>query len=250
VREARLAWRFDQNLLPRLFELRGVDAGRLPEFPFRDDTLLLWDAIRSYVRAQLSIHYQSDDDVRADWELQAWADEITRPDRAAFQGLEGLVRVKRDGRECWGIASLDYLVDVVSLIVYTAGPQHAGVNYAQYPLMSYLPSVAGTAYAPPPTSAASADPEADFLAVLPPLDVSLYQLSFGYLLSNVQYDTFGNYSDNPRRPYFADERAEEAAIDFRLALAAAEVEIRARNRSRPLAYENQLPSRIPNSISI
>jgi len=250
VRDARLAWRFDQNLLPRLFELRGVDAERLPEFPFRDDTLLLWEAIRNYVRAQLTLYYRSDDDLRADWELQAWVDEITRPDRAAFQGLSGLIRVKRDGRECWAIDSLDYLVEVVSLIVYTAGPQHANVNYAQYPMMSYLPSVAGTAYAPPPTSAPSADAAAEYLAVLPPLDVSLYQLSFGYLLSSVQYDTFGHYSDNPRRPYFADARAEEAATDFRQALAAAEAEIRQRNRSRPLPYENQLPSRIPNSISI
>ncbi|HTS03752.1 MAG TPA: arachidonate 15-lipoxygenase, partial [Thermoanaerobaculia bacterium] len=76
------------------------------------------------------------------------------------------------------------------------------------------------------------------------------QLSFGYLLSSVQYDTFGTYSDNPRRPYFADARAEAVNVDFRMALAAIEAEIRKRNRTRPLPYENQLPSMIPNSISI
>ena len=139
---------------------------------------------------------------------------------------------------------------MVSLIVYTAGPQHANVNYAQYPMMSYLPNVSGTAYAPPPTSVAVADADAGYLKVLAPLDVALYQLSFGYLLSSVQYDTFGTYSDNPRRPYFADEEAEKASIDFRLALARIEAEIRKRNESRPLPYENQLPSMIPNSISI
>ncbi len=57
VRDARLAWRFDQNLPHRLFALRGVDRERLPEFPFRDDTLLLWDAIREYVRAYLACYY-------------------------------------------------------------------------------------------------------------------------------------------------------------------------------------------------
>jgi hypothetical protein len=35
-----------------------------------------------------------------------------------------------------------------------------------------------------------------------------------------------------------------------MALAAIEAEIRKRNRTRPLPYENQLPSMIPNSISI
>ena len=69
VRDARLAWRFDQNLPHRLFELRGLDASRLPEFPFRDDTLLLWDAIRDFVGAYLARYYASDED-RA-----AWVDE-------------------------------------------------------------------------------------------------------------------------------------------------------------------------------
>ena len=250
VRDARLAWRFDQNLPHRLFELRGLDATRLPEFPFRDDTLLLWDAIRDFVGAYLARYYASDEDVREDFELQAWVHEITSPQAAAFQGLSGLTFADGPGGKVARIDSLDYLVEMVSLMVYTAGPQHANVNYAQYPMMSYLPSVSGTAYAAPPTSAPVADAEAEYLKVLAPLDVALYQLSFGYLLSSVQYDTFGTYSDNPRRPYFADEEAEKTSIEFRLALHRIEAEIRKRNESRPLPYENQLPSMIPNSISI
>jgi len=250
VRDARLAWRFDQNLPHRLFELRGLDAARLPEFPFRDDTLLLWDAIRDFVGEYLELYYLSDQDVREDTELQAWVHEITSPEAGAFQGLSGLTFVDGPSGKVARIDSLDYLVEMVSLMVYTAGPQHANVNYAQYPMMSYLPNVSGTAYAPPPTSAEVADAEAEYLKVLAPLDVALYQLSFGYLLSNVQYDTFGTYSDNPRRPYFADGEAEKASIEFRLALNRIEAEIRKRNESRPLPYENQLPSMIPNSISI
>jgi arachidonate 15-lipoxygenase len=244
VRDARLAWRFDQNLPHRLFALRGVDRDRLPEFPFRDDTLLLWDAIRAYVRAYLSCWYAGDDDVRADAEVQAWAGEMTDPACAAFKGFGGIAGEGAAAR----IESFDYLVDLVSLLVYTAGPQHANVNYAQYPLMSYVPSVSGSTYTPPPTSAAPAAGAA--LAALPPVDVALYQISFGYLLSSIQYDTFGAYTDNPRRPYFADARAEAANTDFRLALATIEAEIRTRNKTRPLPYENQLPSMIPNSISI
>lgn len=246
VRDARLAWRFDQNLPHHLFELRGVDAARLPEFPFRDDTLLLWGAIRAYVRAYLGVYYDGDAAVRADGEVQAWVGEITGPHAAAFQGLLGLTNTGPTPT----LDSLDYLADIVSLLIYMGGPQHANVNYAQYPMMSYLPNVSGTAYAPPPTRSPGGDAETEMLKVLPPIDVSLYQLSFGYLLSGVQYDTLGHYSDNPRRPYFKDERAEAAAIDFRMALCAIEATIRDRNRSRPLAYENQLPSMIPNSISI
>ena len=251
VRDARLAWRFDQNLPHTLFTLRGVDRERLPEFPFRDDTLLLWDAIREYVRAYLACSYAGNDDVRADTEVQAWVQELTGSQGAGFRGFGGLTWTGgAEGQGTPRLESFDYLVDMVSLIVYTAGPQHANVNYAQYPLMSYLPSVSGSAYAPPPsggTPAASPDP---LLALMPPVDVALYQVAFGYLLSSVQYDTFGTYSDNPRRPYFADPRAEAVNVDFRMALAAIEAEIRKRNKTRPLPYENQLPSMIPNSISI
>ncbi len=250
VRDARVAWRFDQNLPHRLFELRGLDVSRLPEFPFRDDTLLLWDAIRDFVGAYLALYYTSDEDVRQDSEVQAWVHEITSPQAAAFQGLSGLAFLEGPSGKVARIDSLDYLVEMVSLMIYTAGPQHANVNYAQYPMMSYLPAVSGTAYAAPPTAAAVADPEAEYLKVLAPLDVALYQLSFGYLLSSVQYDTFGTYSENPRRPYFVDGPAEKASIEFRMALARIEAEIRKRNEKRPLAYENQLPSMIPNSISI
>ncbi len=251
VRDARLAWRFDQNLPHRLFALRGVDRERLPEFPFRDDTLLLWDAIRAFVRAYLACYYGGNDDVRADTEVQAWVGEITSPAGAAFQGLDGLKFTGGSpGEGTTRIDSFDYLVDMVSLIIYTAGPQHANVNYAQYPLMSYLPSVSGSAYAPPSPAAKAAGSPDPLLEVLPPVDVALYQVAFGYLLSSVQYDTFGTYTDNPRRPYFLDERAEATAIDFRMALAGIEAEIRKRNKSRPLPYENQLPSMIPNSISI
>jgi arachidonate 15-lipoxygenase len=202
------------------------------------------------VGAYLALYYASDEDVRQDTELQAWVHEITSPEAAAFQGLSGLTFVEGPSGKVARIDSLDYLVEMVSLMVYTAGPQHANVNYAQYPMMSYLPAVSGTAYSAPPTTAAVADAEAEYLKVLAPLDVALYQLSFGYLLSSVQYDTFGTYSENPRRPYFVNDAAEKASIDFRMALARIEAEIRKRNEKRPLPYENQLPSMIPNSISI
>ncbi len=251
VRDARLAWRFDQNLPHRLFALRGVDRERLPEFPFRDDTLLLWDSIRSYVGAYLALYYSGNEDVKNDPEVQAWVAEVTSTAGAAFQGLGGLKwSGGAEGKGTPTLDSFDYLVDMVSLIVYTAGPQHANVNYAQYPLMSYLPSISGSLYAPPPKDAEAAGAKGAYLAVLPPIDVALYQIGFGYLLASVQYDTFGTYSDNPRRPYFGDPKAEAINTDFRMALAVIEAEIRKRNAARPLPYENQLPSMIPNSISI
>jgi arachidonate 15-lipoxygenase len=247
VSQAHQAWRWDENNPDRVFALRGVD--RLPVFPFRDDTTLLWRATRKFVDAYLRVYYRNDQDVRDDTELQGWIHELVSPLYCGFKGLGGL-SPSGDPERPWRIESLDYLVDMVAQIIYIAGPQHASVNYAQYPLMSYMPSVAGTIYHAPPTRSTALATIDDCLAWYPPLDVALYTFSFEFLLSSVQYDTFGHYEQNPRTPYFTDPRVQPLVADLQDELALAEIEIRKRNQARPMPYPFQLPSQIPNSISI
>jgi len=247
IASAHRAWRWDENNPDRVFHLRGVDA--LPAFPFRDDTLLLWQATRTFVSAYLRTYYSNDQDVRDDDELQGFVNELVSPLYAGFKGLNGLKLVD-DERGTVRIDSLDYLIEMIAQIIYIAGPQHASVNYAQYPLMSYMPSVAGTIYHAPPTRSTQLTSIDDCMAWYPPLDVALYTFSFEYLLSSVQYDTFGHYDSEPRTPYFTDPRIQTLAADFRDALALIEIEIRKRNQTRPIPYPYQLPSQIPNSISI
>lgn len=245
--DSHVAWRWDDNNPERVFALRGVD--KLPVFPFRDDTLLLWHATKEWVGRYLRTYYRNDQDVRDDDELQGWIGEMTSPLYCAFKGMGGLVGGAGPEQPA-RIESLDYLIDVIAQIVYIAGPQHASVNYAQYPLMSYMPSVAGTIYRQPPMRSTQVKTVQDCLPWYPPLDIALYTFSFEFLLSSVQYDTFGHYDSNPRKPYFTDARVQEAAADFRDALALIEIEIRKRNRARPMPYPFQQPSQIPNSISI
>ena len=49
---------------------------------------------------------------------------------------------------------------------------------------------------------------------MPPIDVALYQASFSYLLSSVQYDKLGHYAQNERRPYFKDKRVAPVVAAF------------------------------------
>ena len=209
--ENAAAWRFEQKLPNKLFALRGVDAARLPEFPFRDDALLLWNNIRKFVTNYLGVYYAGDADVIADTEVQGWMNELVDERYGDIKGLERLKVDPSTGRV--QIDSFDYLCDIVALIIYTAGPQHASVNYPQWPMMSYLPSVSGTAYAAPPKASDQTIEKPEHY-LLPPLDVALYQASFGYLLSGVQYDVLGVYEANPRRPYLIDDRVLEFYYEF------------------------------------
>ena len=64
-------WDFQLNI-----EKRGVS--NLPNYYFRDDGLLLWDATKEYVEEILNIFYLSDEDVLEDPEIQDWFSEIYR----------------------------------------------------------------------------------------------------------------------------------------------------------------------------
>lgn len=247
--EASAAWRWDEHSPDRLFDLRGVNQNALPEFPFRDDTLLLWQAIKKFVGSYVAAYYPDDATVANDTELQGWINELVSPMYAGFQGMNGL-EATHNPQSPFRLGSRSYLIEIVSHIIYIAGPQHASVNYAQFPLMSYSPAVSGTIYRAPPATSTVIASRADCMDWYPPLDIALYIVSFGYLLSGIQFDTLGQYSTNPRTPYFTDPKVTETVLDFQEDLAKIEAEIRQRNRSRPVPYQCQLPSMIPNSISI
>ena len=247
VREAHLAWQFDDNNPDVIFDIRGV--ADIPDFPFRDDTQLLWQAVNKWVSAYVNLYYPTTADLLDDYELQAWINEMVSPNYAKVAGMRGL-KETGNAKQPYVIDDVNYLIKVISQIIYIAGPQHASVNYAQYPLMSYMPSVAGTIYQPAPGKETQIANEQDCLAWYPPLDVSMYTFLFEYLLSGVQYDTFGHYSEDPKIPYFKDTRLSLALSEFQEELADIEITIRRRNRQRPMEYPFQLPSQIPNSISI
>ena len=237
VNDARKAWRWYDNSPDNIFRLRGVDT--LADFPFRDDTRLLWKAIESFVDSYVEHYYATDEAVTSDPELTAWVGELCSPQYGNLMGLEA-PKTRAE------------LAQIVAQTIYIAGPQHASVNYPQYPLGSYAPSVAASVYGKAPTAEDEVKDVKDCLPWFLPLDVALYTISFEYLLSGVQFDVLGHYSDSANRqyPYFADRPAETALQAFQSALAQAEATIHARNLERPMPYLFQLPSRIPNSISI
>lgn len=247
IRQAHLAWQFDDNSPDHVFDIRGV--ADIPDFPFRDDTQLLWQSLQKWVGAYIDTYYPDEQAMLDDYELQAWINEVVSPNFAKVTGMNGLTATG-DEKQPFRIDNKNYLKKVISQIIYIAGPQHASVNYAQYPLMSYMPSVAGTIYQPAPDANTEIGSVDDCIKWYPPLDVSMYTFLFEYLLSGVQYDTFGHYNEDPKIPYFTDERLEEPLSEFQKELAEIEVEIHHRNKVRPMKYPFQLPSQIPNSISI
>lgn len=218
---------FDDLDLPARMVGRGVMSRTgLTVYPYRDDALLLWPAIDTWVRSYLAAYYASDGDVRADAELQAWAREMTAADGARMKGFPE------------AFDTLDRLATAVTRIVFLAGPHHAAVNYAQLRSMMVIPNMTGAAWSP------AADRLID---LLPPIGVACTQAEIIWTLTCYQYGRLGYYG-----AALTDPRVLEPLARFQTHLEQAESTITARNRTERARepYLYLAPSRVPNSTNI
>jgi arachidonate 15-lipoxygenase len=229
------SYSFNNAILPKQFKQRGVDdANLLPVYPYRDDALLVWDAIHQWVSDYLKLYYAKDEDIQKDAALQAWAAEAQ-----AYNG--GRVS---DFGEDGGIKTREYLADATTLIIFTASAQHAAVNFPQKDLMGYAAALPMAGYSPASTLKGEVS-EQDYLNLLAPLDQAQRQYNLLSLLGSVYYNRLGEYPQG----YFKDPQVKPLLQAFQSNLQQVEATINQRNLNRP-TYEYLLPSKIPQSINI
>ena len=232
VRAVR-SYPFKEAMLPNALRARGVDGGTLPEYPYRDDALLYWNAIRSWADEYLRTYYRSEADLAADFEVANWYRELVAPDGGRVVGFG----------ENGSLGGLEELIDAATLLIFTSSIQHAAVNFPQFDLMTYTPNMplAGFAAAP-----GARDGRAqDFLDLLPPLPSARLQLVILYFLGTVHHTTLGMYSAGE----LCDPRVRKPLARFRDELERIGRVIRDRNRERP-PYTFLDRGGIPQSINV
>jgi arachidonate 15-lipoxygenase len=228
---------FNSAMLRTQLQQRGVDnPEQLPVYPYRDDALLVWDAIRQWVSDYLHSYYADDAAVQQDVALQNWAAEV----QAHAGG-----RMQEFGEADGKIQTLEYLIDATTLIIFTASAQHAAVNFPQKELMSYTPAMPMAGYLPASILQGEVT-EQDYYRLLPPLDQAQRQYNLLQLLGSVHFNQLGDYPEG----HFSDPKVCSLLVQFQHSLQDVEATIRQRNLARPLPYDYLLPSNIPQSINI
>jgi arachidonate 15-lipoxygenase len=236
---------FNDSMLPRFFEQRGVnDVSKLPDYPYRDDAMLIWEAIHQWVNSYISVYYQSDRDVVDDTELQRWFESLIADNGGRMTGFG-----ESNSSGGLDIHSRAYLIDAVTLIIFTSSVQHAAVNFAQATYMSYSPNMPFAGYRPSPKSAAGATKD-DYFDLIPPLEQAEAQMNIAYTLGSVYYTQLGQYQNQDEPRYFTDRDIQQALKTFQDRLKEIETVIQDRNAVRPTFYSFLLPSKIPQSINI
>lgn len=227
---------FNEGFLPKALAARGVLDENL-EYPYRDDALLVWQAIERWVTAYVGLYYASDTHVSGDEQLMSWAQEIVAKDGGRIVGFG------EDGRG--KLSTTWYLIKALTMIIFTSSAQHAAVNFPQAELMTYTPIVPFATYRSAPLSASESanNPLLDMYA---PMDVAMLQVEFLSVLGGIYYTKLGEYP----ALWFRDLAIHRPLEQFQQELAGIGKTIEMRNRGRFGPYPYFQPEKIPQSINI
>ena len=231
-----------------LFDLRGdlerrgvLDPAVLPDYPYRDDSLPVWEAIERFVKDFLAVFYPTDAEVQQDTELQAFASEMTRADAGGLPGAPS------------SFSTVAELAHFLTQTIFTASAQHAAVNNGQYDYIGYIPNFPAAIYTPPPTDRLDrSDKEID--DSFPPTAPAARQIGFVHVLSTPTRDPmtgeekFLLAADPPFFEGFSG--AQEAQNAMFAAMRDLSEQIWGRNLLRAVPYTYLDPAQIAQSIAI
>lgn len=235
---------FNESVPDKEMANRGVlDADHL-KYPFRDDSIKLWNVIRDWVRVFVTAYYKSDKDVQEDSELQAWGREIVA---AEGGGVPGFGEAS-DG----SIKTVNYLVQFTAQLVYIGSVQHSALNFPQGTHMQFVPAMPVVGFAPAPKTAKPYKDIDDWVSnMLPDLKVAQRQLNTMELLAALQYTTLGEYG---RDLNFAPDEVDDSVKEFKERLGEIGGEIQKRNTLERKAglpvYDFLVPKNIPQSTNV
>ncbi|MEH2211520.1 lipoxygenase family protein [Nostoc sp.] len=224
-------WSVEKFTFPRLIKSRRTDDPELlPHFPFRDDGILIWNAVEKFVYEYLQLYYKTSQDISDDYELQNWARELVAQDGGRVKGMPAKIE------------TLEQLIEIISVVVFTCAPLHSALNFSQYEYMAFVPNMPYAAYHPIPETK-GVDLET-IMKILPPFKQAADQVMWTEILTSYHYDKLGFYDEE-----FADPLAQEIVVQFQQNLHEIERQIDIRNQTRPIPYNYFKPSQIINSIN-
>uniref|UniRef100_A0A0D9VQ87 Lipoxygenase n=1 Tax=Leersia perrieri TaxID=77586 RepID=A0A0D9VQ87_9ORYZ len=102
----------------------------IEDYPYANDGLLLWSAIRSWVESYVELYYPDTQTVQCDTELQGWYHESVHVGHGDLRHAPWWPRLTTPAD----------LASILTTLVWLASAQHAALNFGQYPLGGYVPN--------------------------------------------------------------------------------------------------------------
>ncbi|XP_047475113.1 allene oxide synthase-lipoxygenase protein-like isoform X1 [Penaeus chinensis] len=235
-------WSFErEGQVEKELEARGVmDKNILPYYPYRDDAVPLYQAIKKYVSTVVRHHYDTPEKLTGDYELKWWREELVKP---RDQNGVGLKDIPGNAEE--GFTSVDEVVDTITSIISTCSLGHAAANFQQYEQYAFVPNYPGILFGKIPTEKKNYTEE-DIMAMLPTKRMTLDIMVITKLLSSRGTKSLGDFE----MQYLYDPVGVNAAKEFQKDLKRLSLEMKKRNIDRQWEFEWLDPEIVPNSISV
>ncbi|KAI3418270.1 Lipoxygenase [Psidium guajava] len=132
-------WRFDEQGLPSDLLKRGMAIQDLEspagvklifqDYPYGEDGLDIWIAIKTWVTDFCSVFYKQDGHIQSDEELQAWWSEI-----------KNVGHGDKKHEKWYEMKNLADLIEALTTLIWTSSALHASVAFGQYAYAGYPPN--------------------------------------------------------------------------------------------------------------
>ncbi|KAL7113344.1 hypothetical protein ACP275_04G055700 [Erythranthe tilingii] len=212
-------WQFNLEGLPADLISRGMAVEdptaphglklTIEDYPYANDGLLMWDAIKKWIADYVACYYQESSLVQSDDELQAWWTEI----RTVGHGD------KKDATWWPELKTPEDLVEILTTIIWVASGHHAAVNFGQFDFGAYFPNRPTIARTQMPTEDPNNEatkqfmerPEEFLLKSFPSQIQATIIMAIIDVLSTHSPDE--EYIGEKIQPYWADDKVITAAFE-------------------------------------
>jgi len=262
-------WNLKDEALPEGLKKRGVtkESGALPNYPYRDYGLKMWDAIEAYVTEYVELYYgaegaESEKKIAGDAELQAfWADY-----KRGHGSLDTWLKENGtpEGLEWPALKTTKDLARILTTWIWVASCQHSAVNFNQYDYSAFVPNH--------PASIRKQYPygkkidETTFMDLMPPPPENWKVMTVVQTLvsKSVEEQFIGEKPDQYSENWFLDAKAKAIYDRFGDRIDQVQKELEALNEDSFVPYNYLIPKKsanpnkellpfsfgIPNSVAI
>ena len=242
---------------PARINERGMDECPSLDYPYRDDGMLLWNAILKWVNDFLGVYYEDHHKVLKDVYLCAWLRELESSTGGNVKWINSTLNFNESNAR-------DSLASLVASIVYIASVEHNAFNFPSRPSVQFTGAFPLALFAGESVIFKAIVTEAEYMSLYPPLEAARLQALLFDLAGTIRYSILGHYDscitenctgqyfvDNISHQFYGDPREVINALkSFHCQLDHATVVIMKRNIYRRKPYVEMLPEGILQSPSI
>ncbi|KAK7169697.1 hypothetical protein R3I94_000057 [Phoxinus phoxinus] len=224
---------YESLCFPETIEDRGMEYV-LSKYYYRDDGMMIWYTINSFVSAVVKIYYESDETVQSDGEIQDFVKDVSFGMNNSDKFPESL-------------KTREELVKYLTVVIFNASAQHAAVHFGQFDWYGWIPNSPSTMRKPPPEQKGTVDMQY-IMESLPDHERSymILETSWGFTQFQENEPFLGTYPEM----CFTEEPVKEAINTFLNELDEVTKIIKRRNKGLTFDYGYLSPDKIPNSVAI